>query len=91
MAADGFFPTRLVPLRGATSADALIDDLLAVHAEWRKEAVAVQRAYRRWMGAPSAERPRRHAAYLAALDQEAQAATHYDVIGNGLRASIPSA
>jgi hypothetical protein len=91
MAARDVFPNRAVPLKGWEPADALIDELLALHAEWRRVARAVEAAYRRWTGAPSAERPRRHAAYLAALDQEAQAATHYRVIGNGLRASLPSA
>jgi hypothetical protein len=91
MAARDCFPTRLEPLPRAVPADLVIDELLALRAGWRREAAAAEAAYRRWIGAPSAERARRHAAYLAALDQEAEAATHYDVIGNGLRASIPSA
>jgi hypothetical protein len=91
MAPRDVFPTRLEPLPRAVPADLVLDELLALRAGWRQEAAAVVAAYRRCIGAPSAERRRRHAAYLAALDQEAEAATHYDVIANGLRASIASA
>jgi hypothetical protein len=88
MAARDRFPTRLVPLPATEPADQAVDDLLALYAEWRKHAAAAAAAYDRWAGASRSERGCRHAAYLAAFDQEAAAATDYEVIADELRSSV---
>ena len=88
MAARDSFPTRLVPLPAAEPADLVVDELLALYAEWRKHAAAAAAAYRRWTRAPRSERGCRHAAYLAAFDQEAAVAMHYEVIADELRSHM---
>ncbi len=54
-----------------------VDELVDLYLGWRDECVAVQSAYRVWIGAPASERPLAHAAYRAALDREEQAAARY--------------
>jgi hypothetical protein len=87
MAARDFFRSGLEPLPAATAASAGIDELLASYARWREEAHAVTQAYGEWSQASSSERPRRHAAYLAALDQEAAAGDDYGVMADEFRPS----
>jgi hypothetical protein len=57
--------------------DDLVDDVLASYVEWREGLDDANDAYRRWREAPSAEEPRRFAAYTAALDREEAAADSY--------------
>jgi hypothetical protein len=55
----------------------LLDELHAYYLDWRHEAAAVGRAYKRWCEAPPADAPWRFSAYLAALDGEESAALTY--------------
>ncbi len=47
---------------------------------WRDAAANVDDAYRRWCAAPRADRSDGHAAYLAAVEREAAAATYLRVV-----------
>jgi hypothetical protein len=49
----------------------------ASYASWRAASRGVAEAYRSWAAAPRAERWLAHAAYLAALDREENAARAY--------------
>jgi hypothetical protein len=55
-----------------------IDNLVNEYVRWREECLMVHRAYDFWLVAPSSERSLAHAAYLAALDREDEAAAHYE-------------
>ena len=67
-----------------------IDDALSAYSAWREEAAAVEETYRHWCAAPSAERDRRHGAYIGALDQEQAAAITYAIAASELRALLQS-
>jgi hypothetical protein len=54
--------------------DALVDE----YVRWREECLMVHRAYDFWLVAPARERPLAHAAYVAALDREGEAAASYE-------------
>jgi hypothetical protein len=69
----------------------LVDEALALYAEWREEMAAVEEAYRRWISAPRDERHQRFAAYQAGLDQEEAAAAAYLLASAELRASVRDA
>jgi hypothetical protein len=58
-------------------ASALVDRTRERYSEWHEDAAAVADAYERWSAAPAAETELRFAAYVAALDQEATAASAY--------------
>lgn len=61
----------------ATTATDHVDDGLVLYQEWREVADAGAAAYAKWCTSPAAHRRRRFAAYLAALDQEENAARAY--------------
>jgi hypothetical protein len=65
--------------------DDLIDEMLSCYYEWRDEAAVVDETYRHWCTAPSAERERYFAVYIAALDQEESAAMTYAFAAEELR------
>jgi hypothetical protein len=88
MATEDFIPSRLEPLADAPADRVAIDQLLASYARWREDALAVKAAYRQWSGAACSERRRRHAAYLAALDQETAAVNDYEAVAEELRSSL---
>jgi hypothetical protein len=54
-----------------------IDELLEGYVSWREECQAVWLAYERWIASARGDRGLAHAAYLAALDREEQAACTY--------------
>jgi hypothetical protein len=56
----------------------LVDNLVDEYVRWREECLTVRRAYDFWRVAPPPERPLAHAAYLAALDREGEAAATYE-------------
>jgi hypothetical protein len=58
-------------------ASALADQVMERYAEWREDADAVADSFDRWSAASAEENGLRFAAHLAALDQEATAASAY--------------
>jgi hypothetical protein len=60
--------------RRRNTLDALVDE----YVRWREECVMVHRAYDLWTIAPRRERRLAHAAYVAALDREGEAAANYE-------------
>jgi hypothetical protein len=60
--------------RRKNTIDALVDE----YVRWREECVMVHHAYDFWTIAPPRERRLAHAAYLAALDREGEAAANYE-------------
>ena len=63
--------------RTTTSEDALASAPEARYASWREASDRVTEAYRSWTAAPRGERFLAHAAYLAALAREEDAARAY--------------
>jgi hypothetical protein len=53
------------------------DALLAYHAFWREQSLAVALAYRHWTDSDRAERGAAYHGYLVALDREGHAARMY--------------
>jgi hypothetical protein len=88
MATEDFIPARLEPIPDEPAVRGAVDELLASYARWREDALAVKAAYREWSGAACSERRRRHAAYLAALDQETAAGNDYEAVAEELRSSL---
>jgi hypothetical protein len=88
MADEDVFSSRHEPFPEAVVADRGIDELLASYAAWRESAAEVTAAYREWLEASRSERCHRHAAYLAALDQEEAEATGYEAVADSLRSSL---
>jgi hypothetical protein len=62
----------------------LADEILAYHMDWRNDAAAVADAYHVWQRAPAAQEAAHFAAYMAALDKEAAAATRYAMVVKNL-------
>jgi hypothetical protein len=58
----------------------LIDATVDSYVDWREEAAALRRAYRRWRDAPLRDRPLAFAAYTAALDREERAGDLYATV-----------
>ena len=63
--------------RNAPTEVDLVDAPEASYATWRQASDGVAEAYRSWAAAPRGERWLAHAAYLAAVDHEEQAARAY--------------
>lgn len=61
-------------------ADGLVDELLSYYIDWRRDARAVNDAYRLWSIAPAGEEALGFFAYVAALDQEESSAARYAVV-----------
>jgi hypothetical protein len=59
--------------RRQNTIDALVDE----YVRWREHCLMVRRAYDIWAIAPVSERGLAHAAYVAALDREGDAAANY--------------
>jgi hypothetical protein len=55
----------------------LIDAVMDGYVTWREQSAAVEAAYRRWRGAPPAQREIAFEDYFSALDREEQAASEY--------------
>lgn len=55
----------------------LLDDVFAAYIDWRGNAAAASRTYRRWAEEPADDRAARSSAYNAALDQEEASAISY--------------
>jgi hypothetical protein len=69
---------RGVPLESLPwPVSALVDEMVALYADWRQDAQAATDAYARWSAAPVGEWSIRHSAYVAALDREHAAAGQY--------------
>lgn len=58
----------------------------SIYATWREASDGVAQAYRSWSVAPRGERWLAHAAYLAALEREEQAAHDYQDLVEQIRA-----
>jgi hypothetical protein len=70
----GAIDTRLDSLRRRRQAS---DVLLDEYVRWRQECLMVHQAYNLWTIASTSDRGIAHAAYVAALDREAEAAASY--------------
>jgi hypothetical protein len=55
----------------------LIDAVMDGYVTWREQSMAVQSAYREWLGAPTGWRELAFADYCEALDREERAASDY--------------
>jgi hypothetical protein len=55
-----------------------IDAVVNEYARWREECAIVHSAYDLWTASPPRRRRLAHAAYVAALDREGEAAAHYE-------------
>jgi hypothetical protein len=60
--------------RQRNTLDALVDD----YVRWREECAIVHSAYDLWTVSPPRRQRLAHAAYVAALDREGEAAAHYE-------------
>ena len=65
-----------------------VDEMLSRYIDWREIAAASADAYRQWSEAPRAEKDRRLAAYLAALELEESAAGAYALAVAGLQRAL---
>ena len=74
-------PSQDVRTSGSESmADGLVDELLSYYIDWRRDARAVEDAYRLWSIAPAGEDALGFFAYMTAVDQEESSAARYAVV-----------
>lgn len=74
--------------RNAPTEVDLVEAQEASYATWRQASEGVAEAYRSWAAAPRGERWLAHAAYLAAVDHEEQAAAAYQRRAERLRDDV---
>jgi hypothetical protein len=88
LAAGGGEQLKMSPTSGnATVRRCMLDEALERYIDWREACAAVRAAYAQWSHASAQEGGLWFAAYNAALDREASAATLYSGILNRIAAA----